>query len=115
MRRQRTSSGAQQQPGAGGEQPALNYSVVDAYSKLVALLVKYMHSGGGADKVAAQRISLLNKVLGITVRCLMAKSATAGTAFDQRPYVRERRSKRVQKRTRAAQRPTQPRTGSSYN
>ena len=70
-----------------GGVPVLNYSVVDAYSKLVALLVKYMHSGGGADKVAAQRISLLNKVLGITVRCLMAKSATAGT-FDQRPYFR---------------------------
>jgi CCR4-NOT transcription complex subunit 1 len=67
--------------------PVLHYSVVDAYSKLVALLVKYMHGGGGADKVAAQRISLLNKVLGITVRCLMAKSATAGT-FDQRPYFR---------------------------
>ena len=75
----------------GSSVPILHYNVVDAYAKLVALLFKYMNSGGGAEKVAAQRINLLNKVLGITVRCLMAssengKQITAG--FDQRPYFR---------------------------
>lgn len=81
-------SGQSLEPGAV---PVLNYNVIDAYAKLVALLFKYMNSGGGAEKVAAQRINLLNKVLGITVRCLMASSESAknnGTRFDQRPWFR---------------------------
>ena len=63
----------------GSSVPILHYNVVDAYTKLVALLFKYMTSGGGAEKVAAQRINLLNKVLGITVRSLMASSENGST------------------------------------
>lgn len=78
-------------PAEGGGAPVLQYNVVDAYAKLVALLFKYMNSGGGPEKVAAQRINLLNKVLGITVRCLMSASETAKSnslKFDQRPWFR---------------------------
>ncbi|GMH87968.1 hypothetical protein TL16_g11021, partial [Triparma laevis f. inornata] len=80
------------QPAEGGTgPPVLHYNVVDAYAKLVALLFKYMNSGGDASKVATQRINLLNKVLGITVQCLMASSVVAKNAnarFDQRPWFR---------------------------
>ena len=40
--------------GGGNGPPVLHYNVVDAYAKLVALLFKYMNSGGGPEKVAAQ-------------------------------------------------------------
>ncbi|GMI05586.1 hypothetical protein TrVE_jg1082 [Triparma verrucosa] len=80
------------QPAEGGVgPPVLHYNVVDAYAKLVALLFKYMNSGGDASKVATQRINLLNKVLGITVQCLMASSVVAknnSQRFDQRPWFR---------------------------
>ena len=78
-------------PESGTGASVLHYNVVDAYAKLVALLFKYMNSGGGMEKVAAQRINLLNKVLGITVRCLMSASEsakTSGQKFDQRPWFR---------------------------
>ena len=79
-------------PPEGGVGPAvLHYNVVDAYAKLVALLFKYMNSGGGTEKIAAQRINLLNKVLGITVRCLMSASEVSKASnikFDQRPWFR---------------------------
>ena len=61
-----------------GDVPVLHYNVVDAYAKLLALLFKYMNSGGQPDQVANQRITLLNKMLGISVRCLMASSAKEG-------------------------------------
>lgn len=71
----------------------LNYNVVDAYAKLLALLVRYMNGGGTADQVAAQRISLLNKILGVTVRTLMtsyeqSKKKDGGARWDQRPWFR---------------------------
>ena len=50
-----------------------------------------MNTGGDAAKVATQRINLLNKVLGITVQCLMASSIVAKNnknRFDQRPWFR---------------------------
>ena len=82
---------AQAPPEGTAGPPALHYNVVDAYAKLVALLFKYMNSGGDAAKVATQRINLLNKVLGITVQCLMAGSVVAKNnknRFDQRPWFR---------------------------
>jgi len=71
----------------------LNYNVVDAYAKLLALLIRYMNGGGTPEQVAAQRISLLNKVLGVTVRTLMSsyeqsKQKDGGSRWDQRPWFR---------------------------
>jgi len=71
----------------------LNYNVVDAYAKLLALLVRYMNGGGSPEQVAAQRISLLNKILGVTVRTLMAsyehsKQKDGISRWDQRPWFR---------------------------
>jgi CCR4-NOT transcription complex subunit 1 len=76
---------------SGANNGVLHLNVVDAYAKLVALLFKYMNSGGTQEQVQSQRINLLNKVLGITVRILMAsfeRSKANGTDFDQRPFFR---------------------------
>jgi len=71
----------------------LNYTVIDAYAKLLGLLVRYMNGGGSAEQVAAQRISLLNKILGVTIRALMtsyekSKQKDGSTHWDQRPWFR---------------------------
>jgi len=71
----------------------LNYTVIDAYAKLLALLVRYMNGGGTTEQVAAQRISLLNKIFGVTMRTLMAsyeqsKQKDGSTRWDQRPWFR---------------------------
>jgi len=73
-----------------GKQKMLNFGVVDAYAKLVTLLIRYMNGGGAQEQVAAQRIALLNKVLGITVRTLMAnyERSKGRTHWDQRPWFR---------------------------
>eukprot|EP00978_Attheya_sp_CCMP212_P003167 scaffold6570_cov51-Attheya_sp.AAC.6 len=78
-----------------GRNKPLNYSVIDAYCKLIAILIRYMNSGGSTEQVAAQRISLLNKVLGITIRTMMAnyelnKQESGGIVahWDQRPWYR---------------------------
>ena len=76
----------------------LSYHVVDVYAKLVVLLVHHMNGGGSAEQVANQRVHLLNKILGITVRTLMTsyekvKNVTSGNVnvavhWDQRPWFR---------------------------
>jgi len=86
------SSNKQQAPSSQGT--VLNYNVVDAYAKLVALLIRYMNGGGTQEQVAGQRISLLNKVLGITMRTLMTsyerakQNVSVGFHWDQRPWFR---------------------------
>ena len=73
----------------------LNYTAIDGYCKLLSLLVKHLHSGGTGDQIATQRVSILNKILGITVRTMMAhyersKTSADGvsTNWDQRPWFR---------------------------
>jgi len=77
------------------ERKVLNYTVIDSYGKLLSLLVKHMNSGGSNDAVATERVSLLNKILGITVRTMMAhyehsKMESKGVPlnWDQRPWFR---------------------------
>jgi len=77
------------------ERKILNYTVIDSYGKLLSLLVKHMNSGGSNDVVATERVSLLNKILGITVRTMMAhyensKRESKGMPlnWDQRPWFR---------------------------
>jgi len=77
------------------ERKVLNYTVIDSYGKLLSLLVKHMNSGGSNEVVATERVSLLNKILGITVRTMMAhyehsKRESKGMPlnWDQRPWFR---------------------------
>ena len=58
-----------------------NYTAVDAYSKMVVLLVKYSESPN-------TKIALLSRVLGVVVRVLMRDYETKKTKFNQRPYFR---------------------------
>jgi len=72
--------------------PTLNYAFVDMYSKLLVLLFRHMNSGGSADQVSAQRLGVLNKILGVTVRSMMwhyeKKKASGKGGWDQRPWFR---------------------------
>ena len=69
----------------------LNYAFIDIYSKLVKVLLKHMNGGGSEEEVAIQRLALLNKVLGVTVRSLMwnfYSRSKQGSSWDQRPWFR---------------------------
>jgi CCR4-NOT transcription complex subunit 1 len=73
----------------------LNYSVVDAYAALLTSLVRLMYNAGPDEAVAAQRLGMLNKILGVTVRSMMADyeraKMSAGSNiphWDQRPWFR---------------------------
>lgn len=77
------------------KQKALNYCVIDGYGKLVVTLMKHLNSGGTPEEVANQRISLLNQILGVTMRSMMAsyerskrESGNGVAKWDQRPYFR---------------------------
>ena len=50
----------------------MNYGVIDAYANLVSILIRHMIGGGSTDQIATQRVSLLNKFIGITVRTMMS-------------------------------------------
>jgi len=69
----------------------LNYSVIDEYGKLVSVLVRHLNGGGSNEQIANQRISLLNQILGITMRTMMAdyeRSKRDKIVWDQRPWFR---------------------------
>ena len=69
----------------------LNYAVIDSYGKLVSVLVRHLNVGGSTDEIANQRISLLNQILGVTMRTMMAdyeKAKQNKTSWDQRPWFR---------------------------
>lgn len=64
----------------------LNYGVVDTYSKLIVLLVKYTDPNNTNTK-----INLLGKVLSTICQVLVldhSRRAATGLRFDQRPYFR---------------------------
>ena len=83
----RTSSAA-----ADGGKSAMNYNVIDVYSKLLLLLFRHMNTGENADQIKAQRLGMLNKILGVIVRTMMwdyeKKSNGGGSKWDQRPWFR---------------------------
>ncbi|XP_022920087.1 CCR4-NOT transcription complex subunit 1 isoform X2 [Onthophagus taurus] len=60
------------------------YNTLDAYIRLVALLVK--HSGDSSN--TTPKIHLLNKVLGIVAGCLLQDHEQRGVEFQQLPYHR---------------------------
>jgi len=73
------------------KQTFFSYNLADSYTKLLVLLVRYMNSGGTQEQIALQRISLLNKILGALVRCLMSsyeRSKQSNSHWDQRPWLR---------------------------
>ena len=71
----------------------LNYSFIDIYSRLLVLMFKHMNSGGSSEQVGQQRLSILNKVLGVLVRTMMwdcekSKTGSNALSWDQRPWFR---------------------------
>ena len=71
----------------------LNYTFVDLYCKLLVILVHHMNSGGTQEQIHAQRLGVLNKILGSTVRSMMwqyekHKLNAAAGPWDQRPWYR---------------------------
>ena len=69
----------------------LNYTFVDMYAKLLVLLFRHMNSSGTADQVDAQRLGVLNKILGVTVRSMMwhsERNVGNNISWDQRPWYR---------------------------
>ena len=76
--------------GADGKK-TLNHSFVDMYSRLLVILFRHMNNGGSNEAVAAQRLGVLNKIIGTVVRCMMwhfEKKKQEGAAWDQRPWFR---------------------------
>ena len=76
-------------------QTKLNYLFIDGHSKLVFMLMKHLSVGGNADEIAKQRINLLNQILGVIMRSMMAhyeraKITSKGGVpkWDQRPWFR---------------------------
>jgi len=77
--------------GIDGARSVLNYTVVDMYTKLLVLMFKHLNSGGSTEQVEAQRLNMLNKILGVSVRSMMwdaEKTRKANMPWDQRPWYR---------------------------
>jgi CCR4-NOT transcription complex subunit 1 len=72
----------------------LNYAVADVYGRLLLLMFRHLNSGGSPDQIKAQRLGMLNKILGCTVRTMMwdlEKTKAPGSVnghWDQRPWYR---------------------------
>ena len=71
----------------------MNYNVIDIYSKLLLLLFRHMNGSGTPDQIKAQRLGMLNKILGVAVRTMMwdfekKNSGDGATKWDQRPWFR---------------------------
>jgi len=72
----------------------LNYAVADVYCKLLVLMFKHLNSGGSPEQIKVQRLAMLNKILGCTVRTMMwdveksKASIDRGKQWDQRPWYR---------------------------
>lgn len=75
-----------------GMRVTLNYTVIDMYSRLLGLIFRHMNAGGSSEQVGAQRLSILNKMIGMAVRSMMwhyehVKGTKKGI-WDQRPWFR---------------------------
>ena len=79
-------------PGMDGR-ATLNYTFIDMYSRLLQVLFRRMNSGGTQDQVDAQRLGVLNRILGVIVRSMVWhsdkwKSEKTAARWDQRPWYR---------------------------
>ena len=71
--------------------PTLRYSDADSYCGLLQLIFRHMNTGGTPDQINGQRLSMLNKILGVIVRSMMwhhVKSEKSNSKWDQRPWYR---------------------------
>ena len=80
-------------PGTGDTRANLNYTFIDMYSKLLQALFRRMNSGGSQDQVDAQRLGVLNRILGVIVRSMVWhsekwKAEKSAVPWDQRPWYR---------------------------
>ena len=69
----------------------LNHTFIDLHCKLLVILFRHMNKGGSQEQVQAQRLGVLNRILGSLVRTMMwhsEKSKAAGSSWDQRPWYR---------------------------
>jgi CCR4-NOT transcription complex subunit 1 len=69
----------------------LNHTFVDMYSRLLAILFRHMNKGGSPEQVHAQRLGVLNRILGSLIRTMMwhsEKTKSDGKTWDQRPWYR---------------------------
>mmetsp|Transcript_25591 Transcript_25591/g.60314 ORF Transcript_25591/g.60314 Transcript_25591/m.60314 type:complete len:2295 (+) Transcript_25591:66-6950(+) len=70
----------------------LNYAVADVYCKLLVLMFKHLNSGVTPEQIKVQRLAMLNKILGCTVRTMMwdveKTKGSRGEQWDQRPWYR---------------------------
>jgi len=77
-------------PGENGK--ILNYAVADVYCKLLVLMFKHLNSGVTPEQIKVQRLAMLNKILGCTVRTMMwdveKMKGSRGEQWDQRPWYR---------------------------
>lgn len=73
-----------------GSRASLNYGAIDLYCKLLQLLFRHMNSGGTAEQVNAQRLGVLNKIVGSVVRAMIWHNVkrVGGQPWDQRPWYR---------------------------
>lgn len=81
------SGGGQGQQGVAGTLPVVKvkaFSTLDAFVRLVSLLVK--HSGETSNTTT--KIHLLNKILGIVAGCVLQDHENRGIEFRQFPYHR---------------------------
>jgi CCR4-NOT transcription complex subunit 1 len=77
-------------PNADGPR-VLNHTFIDMYARLLVILFRHMNSSGSAEQVNAQRLGVLNKILGSIVRSMMwhyEKKRAEGASWDQRPWFR---------------------------
>lgn len=69
----------------------MSYQSIDAFAKLVVLLVKYSGSGSSGASAAGlhtAKTSILTRVLNIVAKVLMQEYEVKKTKFNQRPYFR---------------------------
>jgi hypothetical protein len=70
---------------------SLNYQAIDGYTKLLLCIVRYMNGGGTTEQISQQKLTLLNKVLGVVTRSLVTsyeKAQQSAAQWDQRPWFR---------------------------
>lgn len=72
---------------------SLNYSYVDKFAALLKVIFLKMNGGGSTDQISAQRLGVLNRILGVIVRSMVWhyerwRTANAAKPWDQRPWYR---------------------------
>lgn len=73
----------------------IRYDIVDAYTSLLSSMVRHMHTGAPKTESIARSISLLNKMLGVIIRCMLSgferakkDGGSVHSRWDQRPWFR---------------------------